>query len=114
MESVCQNARPDSWMLQLLEETGNGRDINRHYYTVEEAKDALEKPVVKALLDLCRFRNQHPAFNGEARRQTSLELLTVWQGRLLACLELLLSQLSLTGDFMSGFCCNCHADDWST
>ena len=51
--------------VQLLEETGNGRDINRHYYSVEEAKDALDKPVVKALLDLCRFRNTHPAFGGE-------------------------------------------------
>lgn len=50
---------------QLMEETGNGRDINRHFYTVEEAKQALDKPVVKALLDLCRFRNNHPAFGGE-------------------------------------------------
>ena len=51
--------------LQLLEETGNGRDINRHYYSLEEARGALDKPVVKALLDLCRFRNTHPAFGGE-------------------------------------------------
>ena len=61
-------------MLQLLEETGNGRDINRHYYTVEEAKEALDKPVVKALLDLCRFRNLHPAFNGEACFRISLRV----------------------------------------
>lgn len=51
--------------LQLLEETGNGRDINRHFYSVQEAKDALDKPVVKALIDLCRFRNLHPAFQGQ-------------------------------------------------
>jgi len=51
--------------MKLMEETGNGRDINRHFYTVEEAKQALDKPVVKALLDLCRFRNNHPAFGGE-------------------------------------------------
>lgn len=57
---------------QLLEETGNGRDINRHFFTVEEAKAALEKPVVKALLDLCRFRNLHPAFQGEVCYQLCL------------------------------------------
>lgn len=50
-----------------MEETGNGRDINRHKYSLDEANLALEKPVVKALLDLCRFRNSHPAFQGEAR-----------------------------------------------
>ena len=61
-------------LLQLLEETGNGRDINRHFYSVEEAKQALDKPVVKALLDLCRFRNQHPAFNGEASLRAFLSL----------------------------------------
>ena len=55
--------------LQLMESTGNGRDINRHRYSLEEAGKALEKPVVKALLDLCRFRNMHPAFQGEVRAQ---------------------------------------------
>ena len=51
--------------VQLLEETGNVRDINRLYYSLEEARNALDKPVVKALLDLCRFCNTHPAFAGE-------------------------------------------------
>lgn len=27
----------------------------------------MERPVVQALLELCRFRNQHPAFNGEMK-----------------------------------------------
>ena len=76
-------------MLQLLEETGNGRDINRHFYSVEEAKAALDKPVVKALLDLCRFRNQHPAFNGEANVKDPPEILADWQRTLLVYLTLL-------------------------
>lgn len=66
-------------MLQLLEETGNGRDINRHFYTVEEAKEALDKPVVKALLDLCRFRNLHPAFNGEASFPSQFACCLLWK-----------------------------------
>ncbi|DBA93715.1 TPA: hypothetical protein ACH3X3_013784 [Trebouxia sp. C0006] len=45
--------------------TGSGRDINRHKYTNEEAEAALQQPVVKALLDLCKFRNTHQAFMGQ-------------------------------------------------
>ena len=46
-------------------ESGSGRDINRHKYTVEEADEALKQPVVQALLDLCKFRNTHDAFLGD-------------------------------------------------
>jgi sucrose phosphorylase len=55
--------------LDLLAETGVGRDINRHYFSVEELDAALERPVVRALLQLCRFRNQWPAFDGELRTE---------------------------------------------
>lgn len=51
--------------IALLERTGVGRDVNRHYYTVDEIKVALERPVVRALLELCRFRNTYPAFDGD-------------------------------------------------
>jgi sucrose phosphorylase len=51
--------------MELLRRTGVGRDINRHYYTAEEIAAALERPVVRKLLELIRFRNQHPAFSGE-------------------------------------------------
>ena len=47
-----------------LEETGVGRDINRHAFTAQELKDALVRPVVRALLGLIGFRNAHPAFAG--------------------------------------------------
>ena len=50
---------------QAVLETGSGRDINRHKYTNEEAEAALQQPVVKALLDLCKFRNTHQAFMGQ-------------------------------------------------
>jgi sucrose phosphorylase len=51
--------------LDLLRRTGVGRDINRRYYTIAEVEKALERPVVRELLRLIRFRNSHPAFAGE-------------------------------------------------
>ena len=49
---------------ELMEETGELRDINRHFYSLEEVEDEVEKPVVKRLLTLMRFRNNYPAFDG--------------------------------------------------
>lgn len=51
--------------LDLLHRTGVGRDINRHYYTAAELDQNLQRPLVQALLALCRFRNALPAFDGE-------------------------------------------------
>lgn len=51
--------------VDLLARTEVGRDINRHHYTPGEVAEALERPVVAALLALSRFRNEHPAFDGE-------------------------------------------------
>ena len=51
--------------MDLLTRSGVGRDINRHYYTAEEVRANLDRPVVRGLLELIRFRNQHPAFAGE-------------------------------------------------
>lgn len=50
--------------MDLLSKTGVGRDINRHYYSLDEIERALQRPVVQKLFELIRFRNQHPAFNG--------------------------------------------------
>ncbi len=49
--------------MALLASTGVGRDINRHYYSVEEVDFALTQQVVKNLCALIRFRNTHPAFS---------------------------------------------------
>jgi sucrose phosphorylase len=51
--------------LDLLRRTGVGRDINRHYYARAELNERLEAPVVRSLMDLVRFRNEHPAFAGD-------------------------------------------------
>lgn len=51
--------------LELLEKTKEGRNINRHYYSIAEVKENLRRPVVKKLRDLMRFRNRSKAFDGE-------------------------------------------------
>ena len=42
----------------------DGREINRHNYSIPEIEQALERPVVKNLVTLIRFRNSYPAFEG--------------------------------------------------
>lgn len=50
--------------LELLESTKEGRNINRHYYTADEVEREVQRPVVKKLLDMMKFRNECPAFDG--------------------------------------------------
>ena len=51
--------------MELLAATGVGRDVNRHYYSLEEIHTALERPVVQRLLELVRWRRNDAAFDGE-------------------------------------------------
>jgi sucrose 6(F)-phosphate phosphorylase len=44
--------------------TADGREINRHNYSIQEIGTEMQRPVVKNLYNLIRFRNSHPAFNG--------------------------------------------------
>jgi sucrose phosphorylase len=48
----------------FVELTRNGRDINRHNYSIEEVNEQMQKPVVQRLLRLMELRNSHPAFDG--------------------------------------------------
>jgi len=50
---------------ELLEKTKVGRNINRHYYTLEEIEQETQRPVVRRLLKLMEFRNNCDAFDGE-------------------------------------------------
>jgi sucrose 6(F)-phosphate phosphorylase len=47
--------------------TGDGRAVNRHDYGPDEISAALDRPVVRRVLDLVRLRNSHPAFDGDLR-----------------------------------------------
>jgi sucrose phosphorylase len=51
--------------IDLMEQTGEPRDINRHFYTVDEAEAAMRSPLAKRLKRLMEFRSSHPAFSGE-------------------------------------------------
>jgi sucrose phosphorylase len=51
--------------MALLATTGVGRDINRHYFSTDEVRSALQQPLVQDLLDLIRLRNSSAAFAGQ-------------------------------------------------
>ncbi|MBU3218050.1 sucrose phosphorylase [Clostridium estertheticum] len=53
--------------------TGEGREINRHNFSTTEIDESLQKKVVQRLLQLIRFRNEYPAFNGEFKVLSSTE-----------------------------------------
>lgn len=85
--------------MDLLARTGVGRDINRHYYTPKEVENALEKHVVRRLLELIRLRNAHPAFGGEPSVQmTANHMFTIaWKlGNECAQLDVNLARPSAT------------------
>jgi sucrose phosphorylase len=67
--------------MDLLTRTKVGRDINRHYYSLEDLQLAVQKPVVQRLFELIRLRNQHPAFTGAfALEESTDESLSMrWQ-----------------------------------
>jgi sucrose 6(F)-phosphate phosphorylase len=72
---------------EQAEKTGDGREINRHNYSLEEIEQSLGKPVVQRLIKLMKFRNEYPAFNGkfnvlESNRD---EILLSWQKKDAKC-----------------------------
>jgi sucrose 6(F)-phosphate phosphorylase len=71
-----------------VEKTGEKRAINRQDFSVSAVEQALQKPVVQRLLQLIRFRNGYPAFEGHFQvLETSDELLVLtWQAGPHECL----------------------------
>ena len=55
--------------VELLKRTQVGRDINRPYYTADKVRQALQKPVVKALCALIKLRRSLQAFDGDFSQQ---------------------------------------------
>lgn len=51
--------------MELLDKTNVGRDINRHYFTKNEIKEHLKRPLINDLKELMLLRNNHQAFNGD-------------------------------------------------
>jgi len=61
--------------------TGEGRAINRYSYSAQEVDAAVHRGVVQRLLKLIRFRNEHPAFDGQFQVLDSADrkLVLFWQ-----------------------------------
>ena len=57
--------------MDLFTRTRVGRDINRHFYGRDEIDEALGQRVVKRFVELIRFRNAHPAFDGDFEMRES-------------------------------------------
>lgn len=53
--------------LEQVALTGEGREINRHNYTLEEIEAETQREVVQRLMKLIRFRNTYSAFGGTFR-----------------------------------------------
>jgi sucrose phosphorylase len=70
-----------------FEQTGDGRAINRHNFTLAEIEHALDRPVVARLLELVRLRNSHPAFEGTLEVEVigASRLRMSWQAAASAC-----------------------------
>jgi len=64
-----------------VKKTGEGREINRHNFSLEEIEKSLTQDVVKRLLTLIRFRNEYSAFNGQFKVLDSSrdEIKLFWQ-----------------------------------
>ncbi|MDP3447708.1 MAG: sucrose phosphorylase [Eubacteriales bacterium] len=65
---------------QCAAQSGDGREINRYNYSVDEVNAALERDVVKRLIRLIRFRNGHPSFQGTfaVESVSESELTLIW------------------------------------
>lgn len=57
--------------VERAEETGDPREINRHYYTRAQVEAAVKEPMVRRITRLMEFRSTYPAFQGTFHLQYS-------------------------------------------
>lgn len=69
--------------IELLERTKEGRNINRHYYSLAEIDETVQRPVVQQLFNLLKFRNTSAAFDGDfsVKALGAKELEIVWDNK---------------------------------
>jgi len=63
--------------IELLETTKVGRDINRHFYSIEEVETNFQRTIVKRLHKLMVFRNTCQAFDGSVEVSADENILTI-------------------------------------
>ncbi len=78
--------------VQRAEAIGDGREINRHNYSLEEIEQELQRPVVARLQRLIELRNSHPAFDGtfKTNQLSNLVMQMIWSNESHYC-ELMLN-----------------------
>ena len=69
--------------MEATNKTCDGREINRHNYTLEEIGQEVKRDVVIKLIELIKFRNTHPAFSGNFNVGIcdDNEIILSWQNR---------------------------------
>ncbi|EJZ86542.1 sucrose phosphorylase [Winkia sp. UMB3158] len=70
--------------LELLAQTGVGRDINRPYYSAAQVREELRSPVVRRILGLLQLRKSHPAFKGKCQVRSyeqDSRLVLTWENK---------------------------------
>jgi sucrose phosphorylase len=74
--------------LENVNRTGEGREINRHNFSVQEIERSLQKTVVQRLLKLIRFRNEYLAFAGDFKVLDTSEtkICLSWQKEINICI----------------------------
>ncbi len=68
--------------VESLRRTGEPRSVNRHHYSREEIEERLKLPMLQRLMEIMRFRNTYPAFNGEIEideRAENGKLIITWR-----------------------------------
>jgi sucrose 6(F)-phosphate phosphorylase len=72
---------------EAVQRTGEGREVNRHNYSLQEIDARVRAEAVQRLVRLIRFRNEYPAFNGSFRVMDSEEsvLRLSWQNQRAVC-----------------------------
>lgn len=83
--------------LERVTSTGEGREINRHNFSMEEIERSLEKQAVQRLQALIRFRNEYEAFQGafEVKESPEDALLMMWNNGHKHCLLVVNLQTNL-------------------
>ena len=51
--------------IEALKRGEEPRSINRHTYSEDEVAEAVRKPMLQDMFEIMRFRNTHPAFDGD-------------------------------------------------
>ncbi|MBO9598716.1 MAG: sucrose phosphorylase, partial [Cohnella sp.] len=68
--------------VESLKRTGEPRSVNRHNFSREEIEERLKLPMLQRLMEIMRFRNTYPAFNGEIEideRAENGKLIITWR-----------------------------------